>query len=621
MGNGNPKLYPIYTELTECRDCYKCVRACPVKSIQVKDARAVVIRDRCISCGRCVDTCPSHAKKIRDDVMVARNLIRTRKRVIVSLAPSYASEFSNTPEAVLVALRSLGFSDISETAIGAALVSAAIDFHLQRHGEYSYISTACPSVVELVYRYHPELIDKLSPIPSPLQCHSAYLRHLYGDDIGIVFVGPCIAKKVEADQNPGFPDVALTFRELRNWFIDENIDLNHIQETDVNEHTVGSMIPACAGESTLYPIEGGMVASFGIGKQVFQDLAVSVSGVGYVMETLNDLQTHARQDISQESIPFLELLNCEGGCINGPGKAHFRSSAVSKTSTSRFTLTRLRSSELLFTPPKDFVEQIILNGYALLHTPYTRHNPATSTLLHVTPFATEESISQALISLGKSDPADELNCGGCGYNSCRDMATAYLEGMAEPEMCVTKMRKLAQSKIDVLLRTLPMGVVIVDNDLNIADCNSSFLMLFADLDGELGEVAVERVVGLPLKRFVPFHGEFSQQFDNPGCSGQYRLHYKGKFLKVTFFTIENHRLVGAMFQDITTPTIRRETVVKKADAVIQKSLETVQQIASLLGENAAETEIMLNSLVDAFQVPNGGSSDGFLPDSDQRSYL
>ncbi len=614
MGSGNPKLYPIYTELTECRDCYKCVRACPVKSIQVKEARAVVVRDRCISCGRCVDTCPSHAKKIRDDIAVAQHLIRTRKRVIVSLAPSYASEFSEAPEAVLVALRNLGFSDISETAIGATLVSAAVDKHIEEHGSCAWISTACPSVVELVYRYHPELIPNLSPVPSPLQCHSAYLRHIYGSDIGIVFIGPCIAKKVEADNSPGFPDVALSFRELRNWFAHEGIDLETLQGTSLTEEEIGTMVPALAGESTLYPVEGGMVATFGVGKDVFQDRAVSVSGVEYVMETLDDLKNSP----GPEATPFLELLNCEGGCINGPGKSNFRSSAVSKTRSARFTRARLQEARPVFVPPADYVQRMLDEGYALLDV----NEPGTFIPIHEIRKSnwsiTDAAVSQALIDLGKTSPGDELNCGGCGYNSCRDMAIAYLEGMAEPEMCVTKMRKLAQSKIDVLLRTLPMGVVIVDRNLHIADCNSAFLSLFADLDDALGEVAVERVVNLPLKRFVPFHGEFAQQFDNPGSPCQYRLHYKGKFLKVTFFTIENHRLVGAMFQDITTPTIRRETVVKKADAVIQKSLETVQQIASLLGENAAETEIMLNSLIDAFQVPNGKSSDGFLPDVDQR---
>lgn len=614
MGNGNSKLYPIYTELTECRDCYKCVRACPVKSIQVKDARAVVVRDRCISCGRCVDTCPTQAKKIRNDVEVSRNLLHKRKKVFVSLAPSYASEFSDTPEAVLIALRRLGFSEISETAIGASLVSAAIDIHMKSGNPRSWISTACPSVVELVYRYHPELVKDLAPIPSPLQCHSAYLRHLYGNDIGIVFIGPCIAKKVEADQSPGFPDVALTFRELRNWLDQEGLDLKSIQDNEVTAESVGQMVPAEAGESTLYPVEGGMVATFGIGKDVFQDKAVSVSGVEFVSETLVDLQKAP----DMEAMPFLELLNCEGGCINGPGKSNFRSSAVSKAKASQFTKARIQSNRPVFTPPVAYVQEISDLGYDLLdigHHGIARAQPLRPPEQKI---LTEEAIIQALVDMGKVSPGDELNCGGCGYNSCRDMAIAFLEGMAEPEMCVTKMRKLAQSKIDVLLRTLPMGVVIVDRELRIADCNTAFLTLFADLDSDLGSIAVERVVGLPLHRFVPFHGEFSEQFKNPVKTGQYRLHFKGKYLKVIFFTIENHRLVGAMFQDITTPTIRRETVVKKADAVIKKSLETVQQIASLLGENAAETEITLNSLIDAFQVPDSSSADGFLPDSDQR---
>lgn len=616
MGSANPGLYPIYTERTECRDCYKCVRACPVKSIQVKNGHAVVVRNRCISCGRCVDTCPSHAKKIRNDVAHAKQLITSKKRVIVSLAPSYAAEFSETPQAVLVALRMLGFSDISETAIGAALVSAAIDSYLAHHDNVCpWISTACPSVVELIYRYQPSLINQLSPIPSPLQCHSAYLRYLYGPEIGIVFVGPCIAKKVEADQTPGFPDVALTFRELRSWFSAEDIDLNDLQKTGCSAETVGYMVPAVAGESTLYPIEGGMVASFTLGKDVFQDRAVSVSGVDQVMETLQDLHVIP----SEERIPFLELLSCEGGCINGPGKSNFRSTAVSKANAARFTKSRIISEQPLFVPPLDFTHLILEQGYDLLAFPHSHH--VLPEIKKVKRSFSDEAIAKALLELGKTEKSDELNCGGCGYNSCHDMAVAYLDGMAEPEMCVTKMRKLAQSKIDVLLRTLPMGVVIVDRKLNIVDCNSAFLTLFADLDSELGSVAVERVAGLPLDRFVPFYNQFSQQFDAGMKTDQYRLHFKGRFLKVLFFTIENHRLVGAMFQDVTIPTTRRETVVKKADAVIQKSLETVQKIASLLGENAAETEIMLNSLIDVFQVPSGEDPDGFLPDSDQRALL
>ena len=175
------------------------------------------------------------------------------------------------------------------------------------------------------------------------------------------------------------------------------------------------------------------------------------------------------------------------------------------------------------------------------------------------------------------------------------MAIAYLNGMAEPEMCVTNMRKAAQSKMDVLLRTIPMGVVIVDDSLKIHDCNAGFLDLFGELGFEPDEQALNMMKGLPLEQFVPFHEKFTEQFDAEGKTNQYRLHYKDKFLRVTFFTVSSQQLVGALFEDVTSPTVRRETVVKKAEDVIQKSLNTVQQIASLLGENAADTEIMLNA--------------------------
>ena len=617
-------IYPIYTELTECRDCYKCVRACPVKAIQVKDGRAVVVKDRCVFCGRCVDTCPSHAKKIRDDISRVRQFIKSGRRVFVSIAPSYAAEFSDLADSLLAALPLLGFSDVSETAIGATLVSAVIDEYAKAHdGVCPWISTACPSVVELVGKYYPQLVPNLAPIPSPLQCHCALLREIYGEDIGIVFIGPCIAKKVEADLTPGFPDFALTFRELRVWLEQEGLSLAAIDK-DLQEGRIDvpSLVPAKAGETTLYPIEGGMIASLLMGKDVFQAHAVALSGVEQVMNTLEELPEFSKLQSSPGVFSdFLELLSCEGGCINGPGAAKQRSSAVKKSVSSRFTRSRLTCSQPLFTSSQNFVTKLMESGYAILERNENRTDYPVAEMVPAfrRQAFSEVDISRALFELGKNDSSDELNCGGCGYNSCRDMAVAYLDGMAEPEMCVTKMRKQAQSKIDVLLRTLPMAVVIVDKDLRIVDCNTEFLHLFGGMDYSIEGEIIDLISGLSLQKFVPFHKEFAQQFGDGPKTLQYRLHYKSKFLKVTFFTVENHRLVGAIFQDVTTPTVRRETVIKKAEDVIQKSLETVQQIASLLGENAAETEIMLNSLIDAFQVPSGEVPDGFLPDNDQRT--
>ncbi len=592
-------VYPVYTETTYCRDCYKCVRSCPVKAIQVKDGSAVIIKDRCIFCGKCVSICPNSAKKIRSDLSRAQMLVKTKKRVICSLAPSFAAEFAGEEDALLSALIQLGFSGISETAIGAAIVSAAIDeYALQHDGKCPWISTACPSVVEIVRKYYPDAVDRLAKVPSPLQTHSAYLRSLYGSDIGIVFIGPCIAKKNEADTTPGYPDIAITFNELRAWFKEERIVLSEVDTTDKVR-----FIPAKAGISTLYPVERGQIATSKLwGEKPLCRDALALSGINELHDVLAQVGTDD---------PFLELLGCEGGCINGPVSDRTRSLAQRKNAVTSFTEDRISSGEKLFEPDKAFVEKVLKEGYGILNAA----QPAADTRFMNS--YSEDEIRQALSELGKNTKADELNCGGCGYNTCRDMAVAYLSGMAEAEMCVTKMRKEAQSKVDMLLRTIPNAVVIVNRELNIADCNLNFLRIFGDMDEELlDDSMLSLVSGLPLERFVPFHEKFSDEF-YAQKRNQYRLHYKDKFLRVTFFLVEKNRLLGAMFDDITSPTVKRETVVKKAEDVIQKSLETVQQIASLLGENAAETEIMLNSLIDAFSVHSEAGGDGFTIDDDK----
>lgn len=549
-------------------------------------------------CGKCVHICPNNAKIVRDDVDRVKLAIASGRKAYCSIAPSFVSEFPDRENAVVAALYKLGFYGVSETAIGAKLVTDALDKYASEHEEkVPFIGTACPSVVELVKKYYPENVKRLAPVPSPLQSHSAYLRKLYGDDILIVFIGPCVAKKVEAENTPGYPDFVLTFKEFKRWLNEENIDLNEI-DLSFNK----GFVPAKAGLSTIYPIEGGQIqTSQKWSNKGLNTSAISLSGMDQIQSALSS--------VGSEDNVFLELLVCDGGCINGPSSDKSSSIAKRKKTASAYTISRLEEKDL-FNGDPEFSAELLRRGYGILQS----GGPAREDQFNKK--FSENEIRQALVDLGKITKADELNCGGCGYSTCRDFAIAYLSGMAEVEMCVTRMRKEAESKVDILLRTIPNGIVIVDSELRIADCNARFLDIFGDMEeGFVDQNILNMVRGLPIERFVPFADKFKDQF-YLAKPGQYRLHYKDKFLRVTFFLVEKKNLLGAMFEDITNPTVRRETVVKKAEDVIQKSLETVQQIASLLGENAADTEIMLNSLIEAFSVHGSSDDSGFTDDGD-----
>ena len=589
--------YPVYSEVTSCRDCYKCVRVCPVKAIQMKEGHAMIQHDRCIFCGRCVPVCPTHAKKVRDDVSRVKIAMSSGRKAICSLDSTFSSEFAGREKELLYALSVLGFDAVSETAIGAQLVSSAIDRYKERTGSCNWISTSCTSVVELIKKYHPERVDDLAPVPSPLQTHAAYLRKLYGDDILIVAIGPCIARKHEADLYPGYPDYALTFTELKNWMRLSGINLDTIEVKKEVE-----FVPKKAGLSSLYSIEGGQIVSLATcGNPVLHPDAVALSGAEQIKSALRG---------KTDNDAFLELMGCDGSCINGPATNRGISLADRKKRARQYISARLEEGDL-FEGDDGFVDEILEKGYGIIGA----ERPSRADSFHME--HTEEEIRKALEAIGKFSRKDELNCGGCGYSTCREMAIAYLEGMADPEMCATRMRKEAQSKVDMLLRTIPMGVVIVDNDLNIADCNIQFLKQFGEIDDTvLDEKMLSMVRSLPVERFVPFAAMFRRQF-NLESPGLYRMHYKDRFIRVRFFLVEKNRLLGAMFVDVTSPTVKRETVVRKAEDVIQKSLETVQQIASLLGENAAETEIMLNSLIDAFSVHSDEGGKAFSAEDDR----
>ncbi|MHC4926606.1 MAG: [Fe-Fe] hydrogenase large subunit C-terminal domain-containing protein [Planctomycetota bacterium] len=562
-------LQPIYTEVTRCQDCYKCLRQCPVKAIDIRNGHASVISDLCILCGNCVQTCPMGAKRVRSDIERAKLLFRMKRRVFVSLAPSFLTEFSDVnPGQLIAAMKALGFEGVSETALGAEQVSAAVADKMNTEKTLA-ISSACPAVVELVKRYWPQYSDDVCNMLSPLLAHCKLLRAEYGRDIGIVFVGPCIAKKTEADQNEFLLDVVLTFEELRQWLGEEAVDIGLMKATDEDD-----FVPRRAADGVLYPIDGGMIAGVKADSTVTDGQFMAFSGIDAIQDSLEELDT-----LKDRGPLFLELLACDGGCVNGP---HVRRQGA--TILKRHAVIDSFQQQPKAEPVAECIE--VSHQWPIKPVQQAAYE--------------DDQLWEALKRVGKFGPEDELNCGGCGYDSCRQFAQALLDGRAEHTMCVGYMRQLAQKQADALLRAMPSGVVIVDNNLEILESNRRFSEIMG-ADVVRAYEACPHLTGAKLEKIVPFYGLFEQVLQNGTANLEKDIKVGEAIFHVTVFTIEKHRLIGGIVQDITEPSVRKEQIVEKAKKVIAHNLETVQQIAFLLGENAAESEVILNSIVDMFK--------------------
>ncbi|MGD0829885.1 MAG: [Fe-Fe] hydrogenase large subunit C-terminal domain-containing protein [Terracidiphilus sp.] len=567
------RLNSIYTQERECQDCHKCIRECPVKAIRVEDGYARVVPELCIMCGNCVLACPSSAKRVRDDLPSVKALLKSGRKVIVSLAPSFVAQFPSVRPAQLIhALKKLGFFAVSETALGAQQVSASVIALMRSEPKQIWISSACPVVVDFIGKYHPECQDHVFGVLSPLLTHCKMLRAHYGDKIAIVFIGPCIAKKSEADAHPELLDAVLTFEDLDRWLSEENIHL-----AEIAEQAEDSFQPEEAQEGALYPIDGGMAPGVAGSSEVNSSQFMAFSGIPNVEQALKGIS-----EWKPEHNIFFELTACAGSCVNGPKAA--RNTSVARR---RYDILHYAKPAAVF-PRK--LELGIDSHYEAL--PVARDEYS------------ELQLQEALRTVGKYSADDELNCGGCGYDSCRDFAHALIARNAERMMCATYTRKLAQKKANALLKKMPSAVVIVNEDLKIIECNLNFVHLFAtDVD------QVKDLEGAALDAVIPFSYLFRRVLESDEDIVGHDIRYQRSILNTSIFTIEPHSVLCGIFQDITKPIFQKEQIIGRAREVIQKNLKTVQQIAYLLGENAADSEIILNSIVRSFSPEDVDESD------------
>lgn len=572
MGN---KLSPVYTLKNECHDCYKCVRECYVKSIQIKDGRASVLADRCIACGHCVTVCPSNAKRIRYDVDKVKGIFATGKKVVVSLAPSWISVFDYTKQQMITVLKALGFSDVSETALGAQEVSIEVAKLIKESEKGLFISSACPVIVDYIRYYKPEYAKYITPVASPALTHAKMLKEQYGEDISIVFIGPCIAKKNESDKNSDLIDVALTFDELNYWIKESYIDLAKIEVLPDED-----FVPNSANEGALYPVLGGMNETLkfaGIEKDV---QLLDICTLHSLDKALNGLHPERLE----EKI-FLEALGCDGGCINGPGISMCKSTIL-KTSD---VLNNFKKRESIPATPKTVVEM-----------DYSAIDIKKREFKH-------EEIMKTMERIGKHNEEDELNCGGCGFQTCRELACAILAGEAEPSMCVSYMRKIALRKAAAMLRCMPSAMVMIDNKNKILESNDAFMKMFT---GEMYDVFSERpegVNGADIDRIIPF----SDLLTTALKTGKdiHKEHYVvgNKLYDINIFIIEEKEIVGAIITDVTQSELNREKIAERAKEVISKNIAKVQEIAILLGEHMVETELLLSTIADDYTTDDKDS--------------
>ena len=554
----------------KCRHCYKCVRNCAVKAITVKDEQARIMVDHCINCGRCLEVCPQNAKTFASDLERVKGYLRQGFQTIISIAPSYAGVLElDKPGQVVDALQKLGFYEVRETAEGAALVTNEYKKLVRENRMPNIITTCCPSVNDLIEKYYPDCAKLMAPVVSPMVAHGRYIKKIYGPDVKVVFLGPCIAKKQEAIGDArvfGAIDAILTFEELADWFAEAGIDL-----ASCEDKPMGNPDPKI---NRLYPVSGGVIQSVITEEDADGYHKVFVDGLENCMEMLECLQKGELDHC------FIEANVCEGGCAKGPASAHWNTSYVKTKVKIENGVTYKAARDLPDMTTEELAKEF-----------------GDHSIRDVLP--SEDQIRKILQSTGKFTVEDELNCGACGYSTCREKAIAVFQGKAELSMCMPYALAQAESMSNVVMDVTPNMIFVIGNDMRILDCNRKG----QELLGVGHEEAVERYI---------FEFIETEDIENTLLTKEPVMHKKVQLengrmtAEETIVYIENLDAVLVTFQDVTHEEKIREQhynlkveTVEMAQKVIEKQMMVAQEIAGLLGETTAETKVTLTKLRDS----------------------
>lgn len=542
---------------SNCKNCYKCIRHCPVKSIRFSGNQAYIIGNECILCGHCFVVCPQDAKQIVDETEKVKVLLQSGDPVYVSLAPSFIANYEGSGiESMRKALKQLGFYDVEETAVGATIVKREYERMIDEGTRDIIISSCCHSVNLLIQKYYPKELGYLADVMSPMQAHCLNIK-TRDPKAKTVFVGPCVAKKDEAEYYEGIVDAVLTFDELTKWLKDENITLE--KELDSNPDS----------RARFFPTTGGILKTMAQDNPEYTYMAVD--GVENCIAALKDIENGNIHKC------FIEMSACAGSCIGGPVMEKFHRAPVKDY-----------KAVAEFAGENDFdVAQPDSLSIRKTFTMIERRSAVPS----------DSEITEILHQMGKFKPSDELNCGSCGYDTCREKAVAIYQGKAEISMCLPFLKDKAESFSDTIVKNTPNGLIVLNENYEVQQINAAALkmMNIRSASDILGDQVVRILDPKPFMEVL-----------NSGRSIRDKKVYLAeydRYAEVTIVYDREYKLLVCIMRDITDEENAREKkenisrqTVEVADKVVDKQMRIVQEIASLLGETAAETKIALTKL-------------------------